>query len=172
MTTLHMISSVVEHLKRCFPALAIENFPEKPAEYRLNHPAGALLVSFAGSRFSPSRDTHAIAQERTITLSITVVVRQLNGSSGAVDVLDKTRQALLGFKPANCKEKLSAISEHFLGESAGLWQYALDLKTSDMQMEDLDELPEPHLSHITTHSEFGNREILKQADGSISIQEN
>jgi hypothetical protein len=38
MATLHIIESVVDRLKKQIPKLAVENFPDKPSEYRLNHP--------------------------------------------------------------------------------------------------------------------------------------
>ncbi|WP_308170863.1 Gp37 family protein [Ralstonia syzygii] len=63
-TTLHIIDALVARLKAKLPQLAVEYFPDKPADYRLNHPKGALLVSFtwvasstrpSTSRTSPSR---------------------------------------------------------------------------------------------------------------------
>ena len=38
-TTLQIIDAVVERLKVKLPQLAVEYFPDRPAEYRLNHPS-------------------------------------------------------------------------------------------------------------------------------------
>ncbi|EKY7025774.1 hypothetical protein QFI32_005337, partial [Escherichia coli] len=51
MNVLPVLDAVLARLREKLPQLQVEYFPEKPAEYRLNHPAGALLVSYAGSRF-------------------------------------------------------------------------------------------------------------------------
>ena len=74
--------AVLARLREKLPQLQVEYFPEKPAEYRLNHPVGALLLSYAGSRFDRPDDTGAVIQSQTIQLCVTVVFRQLNGKKG------------------------------------------------------------------------------------------
>ena len=147
-TTLQIIDAVVERLKVKLPQLAVEYFPDRPAEYRLNHPRGALLVSYLGSQFDTTVDVTYIAQPRTVKLSVTVILRQLNGKGGAVDVVDAVRQALVGFRPPDCR-KVWAMSEKFLGETAGLWQYAVDLATEAMLVEDADVNTETPLTLVT-----------------------
>ena len=147
-TTLQIIDAVVERLKVKLPQLAVEYFPDRPAEYRLNHPRGALLVSYLGSQFDTTVDVTDIAQPRTVKLSVTVILRQLNGKGGAVDVVDAVRQALVGFRPPDCR-KVWAVSEKFLGETAGLWQYAVDLATEAMLVEDADVNTETPLTLVT-----------------------
>ena len=147
-TTLQIIDAVVARLKVKLPQLAVEYFPDRPAEYRLNHPRGALLVSYLGSLFDTTVDVTYIAQPRTVKLSVTVILRQLNGRGGAVDVVDAVRQALVGFRPPDCR-KVWAMSEKFLGETAGLWQYAVDVATEAMLVEDADVNTETPLTLVT-----------------------
>lgn len=147
-TTLQMIDAVVERLRTKLPALAVEYFPEQPTDYRLNHSRGALLVSYPGSQFGDTVDAAIIAQPRTVKLSITVILRQLNGRGGAVDVLDLVRLALVGFRLPDCR-KMRAVSEKFLGESAGLWQYAADFAAEAMQVEDAEGTVGPLLTEVT-----------------------
>lgn len=149
MRTLPIIDAVVARLKIKLPHLAVEYFPEKPADYRLNHARGALLLSYAGSQFAETVDVRYVCQPQTLKLSITVIVRQLNGRGGAVDVLDALRLSIIGYKPPNCRRKIWALSEKFLGENAGLWQYALDIATETMLMEDSDLDTEVSLRKIT-----------------------
>ena len=147
-TTLQIIDTVVERLKVKLPQLVAEYFPDRPAEYRLNHPKGALLVSYLGSQFGPTVDVTYIAQPRTVKLSVTVILRQLNGKGGAVDVVDAVRRALVGFRPPDCR-KVWAVSEKFLGETAGLWQYAVDVATEAVLVEDADVNTETPLIDVT-----------------------
>lgn len=135
MNTLHIIDSVVHRLRQKLPDLSVEYFPEKPDEYRLNHPRGALLVSYAGSQFSAPSDVTFSVQARTVRFSVTVMLRQLNGRGGAIDVLDRVREALIGFTPPDCRRKCIAQTEQFLGETAGIWQYAIDLSTETVSVE-------------------------------------
>lgn len=134
-TTLQMIDAIVARLKAKLPTLAVENFPERPLDYRLNDAVGALLVSYPGSRFDATVNTAAVVQPRRIHFSVTIVARELNGRGGAIDVLDQVRAALVGFRPPDCL-KLAAVSETFLGEEAGLWQYALDLSSASVIVEE------------------------------------
>lgn len=134
-TTLEIIAAIAERLRSAVPQCAVECFPDKPREYRLNHPRGALLVSFAGSRYANPVDTTFVAQPRDLRVTVTVVMRQLNGRGGAVDMVDAARAALLGWRPPDCK-RLRAVSETYLGESAGLWQYAADFACESVAVED------------------------------------
>ncbi|WP_353189536.1 Gp37 family protein [Pandoraea pnomenusa] len=147
-TTLQIIDAVVKRLAVKLPHLAVEYFPDKPSEYRLNHPKGALLVSYLGSQFDKTVDVAYVAQPRTVKLSVTVVLRQLNGKGGAVDVVDLVRAALVGFRPPDCR-KVWAVSEKFLGETAGLWQYAVDVASEAMLVEDADVNTETPLTEVT-----------------------
>lgn len=151
-TTLQIIEAVVARLKAKLPQLAAEYFPDKPAEYRLNHPRGALLVSYPGSTFGDTVDVEFVAQPRTVKLSVTVVMRQLNGRGGAVDVVDDVRRALVGWRPPDCG-KVKASREAFVDETAGIWQYAVDFTATAMLVEDADVGTETPLTVVTYEEE-------------------
>lgn len=138
MNIVAVIDAVVARLRERLPALAVEYFPENPADYRLNHPVGALLVSYVGSKFDKSIDSGAVIQPQTIQLCVTVVFRQLNGKRGAIDVLDATRQILGGFTPPDCRQRIWLAREVFIGEVNGLWQYALHVATEGFFIEKYD----------------------------------
>lgn len=147
-TTLQIIDAVLARLKVKLPQLAIEYFPDRPAEYRVNHAVGALLISYPGSQFGDTVDVTYIAQPRTVKLSVTVLLRQLNGRGGAVDVVDDVRRALVGWRPPDCR-KVRAVSETFLGETAGIWQYTVDLAAEAMLVEDAEIGAEIPLTQVT-----------------------
>lgn len=134
--TMGMVDAIIAQLKVKLPKLAAEYFPERPDDYRLNHPVGALLVHYPGAHFTPPTDTGFVVQEREMVFTITVIMRQLNGRDGAVNVLDQVKLALIGFKPPNCRRKCWARQEKFLGQVSGLWQYTLDIATTGVAVED------------------------------------
>lgn len=166
-----IIDALVARLKAAFADLAVEYFPDKPSEYRLNHPKGALLVSYLGAKYHEPIDTTAIVQPSTDKLSITVTLRQLNGKDGAVAVLTRLRSAVIGYKPPNCRRKIWAIGEQFLGENAGIWQYAMDVATETIVVEDAAFDTEPPLTHITAVDSFNRGEVQKAPDGTIIKEE-
>lgn len=146
-STRERLEAVVQVLRLRIPQLQVEYFPEQPDEYRLNHPVGALLVSYVGSRFQGSIDSWHVAQPQEFRMTVTVVMRQLNGKGGALDALDALRAVLVGFKPPDC-QPLIAVQESFLGQMKGLWQYALDLQTDCMLVEVGEESTAPLLTQV------------------------
>jgi hypothetical protein len=130
MQTPAILDAVIERLKTRFgKELAVELFPENPKTYRLNHPVGAILVAFAGSRFNNSEAVDAVFQNRDLALPLTLVFRQLNGPAGVVGWLDRIREALTGFTPPHCCIALAPQEESFIGQVGGLWQYAQKYQT-------------------------------------------
>lgn len=169
--TLTIIDAVVARLQAAFQDMAVEYFPDKPSEYRLNHPKGALLVSYLGAKYQEPIDTSAVVQPATLKLNVTVVLRQLNGKDGAVAMLTRLRSALIGYKPPNCRRKVWAVGEQFLGETAGIWQYALDVSTEAIVVEDEDIDTGSPLNHITVADSLNRGETYKAPDGTISQEE-
>ncbi|HGJ5880614.1 MAG TPA: Gp37 family protein [Arsenophonus nasoniae] len=129
MDTCTLLSAVVERLRLQLPGLHVDFFPERPEQFRLNHPHGAVLVSYGKSRFGQTQDIGVVIQPQTVRLTATVVVRQLNGKDGAVAVLDQVRQCLGGWRPPDCQRDIWLVEEVFLGQTEGLWQYALTVET-------------------------------------------
>jgi hypothetical protein len=104
----------------------VELFPSRPEDYRLNHPVGALLLAYPGSRFAATTlHAQSVCQDRIITLSVSLVSRHLWGTDGAVALMDRLRAALLGWRPTDC-QPVTAVSDRLLAEQAGLWWYAAD----------------------------------------------
>ncbi len=113
-------------LVAAFPDLVVELFPARPEDYRLNHPVGALLLAYPGSRFAATTlHAQSVCQERTLTLSVSLVSRHLWGPDGAVVLMDRLRAALLGWRPTDC-QPVTAVSDRLLAEQAGLWWYAAE----------------------------------------------
>lgn len=137
--TLAIMDDVLALLKGAFPDLEVEYFPESAMGYRLNHPKGALLLGYANSKFGKPLDLGAVLQQRDMTLRITVIYRQLNGREGAIALLDKLRETLIGYQPIHCRRRLYAANEPFVGNINNLWQYALDVATETMQVQSRDD---------------------------------
>ena len=50
-----IVENVTARLKAHITGLEIARFPDKPGDYRLRHPRGALLVHYAGSEADKAR---------------------------------------------------------------------------------------------------------------------
>ncbi|EDL7724736.1 hypothetical protein I8A11_002969 [Salmonella enterica] len=141
MNTLPVLDDLVARLRARLPGLHVAYFPDSPDAFTLTHPVGAVLLSYSRSTYGTSESTGAVVQPQTMRFVATVVLRQLNGRDGAVDVLDSVRQALGGWRPQNCLRPVWLVEDTFLGEVQGLWQYALTFATQSFFIQD-DDLPE------------------------------
>ena len=134
--TEQLLDAFITRLKKDFDReLAIELFPEHPAQYRLNHTIGAILVAYGKSTFGASESTDAVFQARNMSFQLTLVFRQLHGTSGAISYLDRIRECLTGWKPPHCDMTCRPTAENFIGQVQGLWQYGLSIATRAVQLQ-------------------------------------
>lgn len=78
-----VIDDIVAKLKaQVVNELAVEYYPEKPANYRLNHANGALLVNYARSNYPKHDDTFAVIRPREQVFTVTIVARNLHDRYG------------------------------------------------------------------------------------------
>ena len=134
--TEQLLDAFVARLKTNFDReLAIELFPENPAQYRLNHTNGAILVAYGQSTVSASESIDAVFQARSMSFQLTLVFRQLHGTSGAISYLDRIRECLTGWKPPHCDMTCRPTADDFIGQVQGLWQYGLSIATRAVQLQ-------------------------------------
>lgn len=169
--TAELFTAFHDRLTQAFRDLAVDYFPDDPETYRVNHPWGALLVNYTGTRYSEPFDTGLVAQEGQVKLTITVILRQLNGGAGAVAILGRLRKALVGWRAPGASTKTRAVEERFLGETAGLWQYAFDVECGAVLVEDVDTDDGVFLRHATVEDGISRHDIVKQDDGTITHEE-
>lgn len=131
-----LLEGIVGRLKTAFGAeLGVELFPENPAQFRLNHPRGAVLVAYGRSTFGDSEATDAMFQQRNLVFRLTLVFRQLNGRDGVTSYLDRVRDNLAGWYAPHCDMACRPVAEHFIGHLQGVWQYGLDIATRATQLQ-------------------------------------
>lgn len=145
--TLPILQAIQQHLSQALPDWSVELLPDKPDQYYLAHPNGAILIGYLGSSFEALRATDIVSQTRTVQLTLTVISRNLHNDIGALAVLDQLRLLLVGFKPPNCTE-CYLMQERFDGEESGVWQYQLVVQTDTMQVQKVQALAAPHLVKI------------------------
>ncbi|SUT86156.1 Gp37 protein [Actinobacillus ureae] len=111
-----------------------------------------LLVQYAGSKFESLDSTDIIQQRRKVLVALTVIARSQHDDTGALEMLDQLRLAVVGFKPTNCTP-CHLISEEFAGEDNGFWQYQLIVQTETWQVEDRQAVKSaPKFAHLIKRS--------------------
>ncbi|MBF0481271.1 MAG: hypothetical protein HQK81_06145 [Desulfovibrionaceae bacterium] len=116
-------NAIVERLKAAFPGLDVKPFPDKAAEFRLTHAAGALLVHYRHGKYSQPQVTAAIVQKRRMEFEISIYVRSLRSHLGAYSVLEGVRAALTGFNPEGVM--LFPVDEQFQEFANSVWIYTM-----------------------------------------------
>lgn len=129
---LELEQAVIAKLQSAALGIAIEPYPDSPGDYSLLDPVGAALVFIQGSRYEQSSN---LVQNRTTRIIVTLLVRNLGTHQGAYALIDAITVALLGWVPPLQGDGqnwcgLSAVSDQYVNESSGVWQYDLVLETS------------------------------------------
>ncbi|WP_248915860.1 Gp37 family protein [Pseudomonas moorei] len=134
--TEQLLDAMLTRLKDTFgKELMAELFPENPAQYRLNHPRGAVLLAYGKSTFGGSEATDAMFQQRHLVIRLTLVFRQLHGKDGVISYLDRIRSCLTGWYAPHCDAACRPLNEQFIGQMNGVWQYAQDYATRATQLQ-------------------------------------
>lgn len=147
--TLPILTALRAHLQAALPEYEVALFPERPDSYRFIHPKGAVLIGYQGSKFTRLESLGMIAQQRDITLNLTVFGRGVHHDGAALDLLDALRLALVGYAPPHC-QPCHLLDEAFLSEDGGAWQYQLTAQTETQQVERRTEPDLPKLTSIYT----------------------
>lgn len=129
---------IIKKIKESFPNFLVQGFPEKPQEFILLHPIGAILVHYRGGSYSSTDALKFISQDKRMEFAVTVVTRNLRSNEGAYEVLEGVKQCLCGYKIIGCS-KLTPLKEGFLSETKGIWQYELSFSLSTPSLEILEE---------------------------------
>lgn len=117
--------------------LTVEFYPEKPANYRLNHANGALLVNYAKSNYPKHDDTAAVIKPRQMGFTVTIISRGLHDRFGAVPLVDWVLAMLSGFRPKHTDKALSPVRDYFIQHQSGLWYYGVDFETEAVHVQSL-----------------------------------
>lgn len=131
-------NSIIQYLKDKFPQFLVQGFPEKPQEFILIHPVGAILVHYRGGNYSNLNSIGIISQDKGLNFAITVVTRNLRNNNGAYETLDKVKQVLCGYKIPECT-KLTPNKEGFISETNGIWQYEISFTLSTPSIEEMED---------------------------------
>ncbi len=120
-------NKIIEKLKEEISDVAVEGFPDVPGNYMLKHAVGAVLVRYIGAKFEKPQNYSRIFQEGYSQYAITIIMRNLHRKkriSGIYDKLDEVREILTGFSPDG-RFKMFPVSEDFIDEENGIWQYEM-----------------------------------------------
>ncbi|KKP40307.1 MAG: hypothetical protein UR30_C0005G0088 [Candidatus Peregrinibacteria bacterium GW2011_GWC2_33_13] len=137
MTINEIENQIIERIKSQIQDLHIEGFPEKPSEFKLTHAKGAILIHYQGGNYSESKSLGYIIQDKKLEFSVTIVTKNLRSHEGSYFYLDKVRQILTGYRPANCS-KMQPVKEEFISENNGIWQYSINFSLTTPTIENLE----------------------------------
>lgn len=118
--------AILDRLKAKVQGVAVNPYPERPAEYTLMHPVGEVLLCYARSEFTPPLPTDIVVQDQTIVWTASVIMRGLrprrDGQHVSYTALQAVRGALTGYSAPGCT-KLYPLKEALVSEDGGIWRY-------------------------------------------------
>jgi hypothetical protein len=131
-STNDMLKAIQEKIAQAHPNLSVELFPDRPDQYRLNHPVGAVLVSYSGSSYTTENLINVSSCMREMNVSLTMMVRSLNGDKGAIAITDSVRNTIHGQVLEGALSNIELVKDSFAGNDNGIWQYLLDIKFNQL----------------------------------------
>lgn len=147
-----MVQRILDRLARAVTDLAVEAFPDDPANYRLTHPNGAILIAYGGSQYAEPRTLDRIIQDRQAEFDLTLILRHLRGPTGAWTRLDGIRLALTGARVDGGGSRLRPVRDRFVSHDNGLWRFEMTLTATVPAIERVADPVDPPLvpPHLTT----------------------
>jgi len=112
-----IVNHITDRLKTYITGLEIACFPDKPGDYRLRHPRGALLVHYAGSEVDKGRHPR---------IAIRAVARF---ESDALLILEAARLILNGWQIPGLS-RFEYAGDEFVEEKQGIWEYDILFTTA------------------------------------------
>lgn len=144
---LAILNDLRAHLRASLSDIEVDLFPDHPASYRFIHPKAAVLIGYIGADYDKPHDTHAIVQTRRLNFSITIFGRGVHHDAGAIAQMERVRLALAGHRPVHCN-KIHLVSERYLSQDGGAWQYELKISTETQSVEAVQADNRPRLTQV------------------------
>lgn len=133
-TTIEILNSIKTQLAKKLPKVKVDIFPQDPKQWRFQNAGANILIGYNSSSFANQEATDVVLQERTLNIDLIVIAKGLHNDFGALEILDKTRMAIVGFKPKDSSQ-IYLINEEFLSEEQGAWFYRLVIETKTQQVQ-------------------------------------
>ena len=109
--------------------IPVEAFPERPAEYRLTHPVGKVLVIYSGSNHGPEITEEPISYERVTSWTLALMVRGLKAPKGAYAALEAAVAAIDAWTPPGCR-RARVTKDGFIANNDGVWIYEITFQAT------------------------------------------
>lgn len=114
----------MDKLKTDIPELHVDDYPAKPAEYKLDHPIGAVLLLYNGGKFSEPFALVKTVQDEYHQFITEIKARSLGGPDGALTWIMRVFESLQENKFTGCLPTyIVDIAEAI--EENGVWSYGL-----------------------------------------------
>lgn len=132
MTPLQCETTIKTILETAITNRKIELYPNRPEDYELLHPNGAVLINYLESSYQREDINHLfVAQNRDAYVQIYVLNRNLLSSSGVKGDIQNVIAALQGYNISSYNEnrpgRIWVRSDKFYSydESQGVWTYEI-----------------------------------------------
>lgn len=104
----------------------VEAFPNDPTLYDFANLPAALLIHYAGSRYSAAKGPANTAQPRAMEWALVLLCRSLRGQGGAYLHLEDIRLAVQGRAFAGAGPA-SLVRDQLMDEKDGVWRWEIRL---------------------------------------------
>lgn len=149
-----LTEAIVSHLRTALPGLRVEHFPDVVDRRAMFSARQDLLVAYEADAYGKTESFDPPSKARTITVSVTLLVRSLRGAQGAQARIEQVRQALWGFATPLGGYPLEPERTECLGEDQGIWMFVSYFTTTTWVVATTTPLTGPTLTEVSADSEI------------------
>lgn len=121
---------IIAKLKTDILGVAVESWPDNPANYQLLHPTGALLIRYLGSSYlTPEPNSQQkVVHDRASLWEISIMqlsLKETKGHQGIYTLIESVRASLTGYTITSLDDAsvMHPTSDSFTREVGGTWLY-------------------------------------------------
>ena len=151
-------AAIASHLKTALHPVAVDVMPDK--EKQPCYPNGAVLVSYASSRFGETKAMgDVVVQQETMSFDVTILARSLRDRLGIYPLMRGAKLALLGYRPPHC-DALVLKNSQCLDREDMVWIWSLTFETTTLTVSDPGSETLPLLQRITLDNNLTESEEI------------
>lgn len=163
------------------PIVDVLAWPSDPRTFKMQHPVGACLVIYRGRADDDHSATAGQRVEQEASYEIGILARTLREhqppqgaelGTGAYDMLDTCRKALMGWRVPVASGVTKVQKDAFDDYVEGVWGYTIRLTVPLLTVIDIAELDEPWMAGDSTLNMMGYVGDGERLGDSTAVQPN
>lgn len=127
-----------------YEAMVIPETEQQYMDFYSNFTKARVAVQYIDSQYNPGNSSGIGLQEERVRFRLTYEAKKLRGDGGIYNLIEITKQALIGFRPSDA-DRMTVSKYGLLEFEQGAWQPYLEFECKTLNVQTWDDNTEPSL---------------------------